>query len=198
MFLLSNQLLKRWLCWNELFNSFLPKAFFLYSLKTSENLAVFWCFQGVEKRCTGNKWVISAGINKKLAIDELPLKFPFEGHDIFFQRLSNENHLFVDIDKVFENYRHYKNNQRGNGAIFKCGGLSLATIWCMNSFFLFGSSSHNIDGFNDPNDADVLLEFRTMISLNNFIKSFFINCSSNINEKVCVTQCIKERKKQQF
>ena len=65
-------------------------------------------------------------------------------------------------------------------------------------FFLFGSSSHNIDGFNDPNDADVLLEFRTMISLNNFIKSFFINCSSNINEKVCVTQCIKERKKQQF
>ena len=29
---------------------------FLYSLKTSENLKVFWCFQKVEKGCIGNKW----------------------------------------------------------------------------------------------------------------------------------------------
>ena len=26
-------------------------------LKTSENLTIFWCFQGKEKRCIGNKWV---------------------------------------------------------------------------------------------------------------------------------------------
>ena len=30
---------------------------FLDSLKTSENLTVFWCFQGVEKGYIGNKWV---------------------------------------------------------------------------------------------------------------------------------------------
>ena len=30
---------------------------FLYPLKTSENLEVFWCFQGVEKGCIENKWV---------------------------------------------------------------------------------------------------------------------------------------------
>ena len=37
--------------------------------------------------------------------------------------------------------------------------------------------SRNIDGFNDPNGQAVLLEFRTMMSLNNFIKSFYENCT---------------------
>ena len=25
--------------------------------KTSQNVMVFWCFQGVEKECIGNEWV---------------------------------------------------------------------------------------------------------------------------------------------
>ena len=85
--------------------------------------------------------------------------------------------MFVDIDNLFENYRHYNGDQRGNGAIFTCGGFSFATIWCVNSFFLFDSHSPNIDGFNDPNGRAVLLEFCTMMSLNNFIKSFFERCT---------------------
>ena len=48
----------------------------------------------------------------------------------------------------------------------------------MNSFFLFDSHSRNIDGFNDPNDRAMLLEFRTMITLNNFIKCFFGYCTN--------------------
>ena len=55
--------------------------------------------------------------------------------------------------------------------------LVFATIWCVNSFFLFDSHIRNIDGFNDPNGRAVLLEFRTMMSLNNFIKSVFENCT---------------------
>ena len=39
--------------------SFVPNAPFLYSLKTSENLRVFWRFQGVEEGCIGNEWVKS-------------------------------------------------------------------------------------------------------------------------------------------
>ena len=45
------------------FNSFVPNAPFLYPLVTSKNLVksknrkAFWCFQGVEKGCIGNKWV---------------------------------------------------------------------------------------------------------------------------------------------
>ena len=38
-------------------NSFVPDGPFLYPLKTSDNLTVFLCFQGVEKGWIGNKWV---------------------------------------------------------------------------------------------------------------------------------------------
>ena len=44
----------------------------------------------------------------------------------------------------------------------------------MNSFFPFDS---HIDGFNNLNGRAVLLEFRTMMFLNNFIKCFFENCT---------------------
>ena len=39
----------------SLFNFDVPNAPFLYPLKTSENLAVFECFQEVEQGCTGNE-----------------------------------------------------------------------------------------------------------------------------------------------
>ena len=42
---------------NKYINPFVSHAHFLYTLKTSENLKVFWRFQGVEKGCIGNKWV---------------------------------------------------------------------------------------------------------------------------------------------
>ena len=41
----------------SLFNPFVPNAPFLCLWKTSENLMIFICFQGVGKGCTGNKWV---------------------------------------------------------------------------------------------------------------------------------------------
>ena len=39
------------------FNPFVPNASFLYPLKTSENHKIFWCFQGVNKKCIGNEQV---------------------------------------------------------------------------------------------------------------------------------------------
>ena len=44
-------------CFADFLNLFVPNAPFLYSLKTLENLGIFWCFQVVEKWCIGNKWV---------------------------------------------------------------------------------------------------------------------------------------------
>ena len=44
------------LCLDILNHSF-PMQPFSTPLKTSENLRVFWCFQGVEKGCIGNDWV---------------------------------------------------------------------------------------------------------------------------------------------
>ena len=40
-------------------NPFVPNIPFLYPLKISENHKVFWCFQGIQKGCIGNKWVKS-------------------------------------------------------------------------------------------------------------------------------------------
>ena len=39
------------------FNNFVPDAPFLYPMKTSENLAVFLCFQGVKKGGIDSKWI---------------------------------------------------------------------------------------------------------------------------------------------
>ena len=38
-------------------NSFVPNSPFIYPLKTSQNLTIFWCFQEVEKGWIGNEWV---------------------------------------------------------------------------------------------------------------------------------------------
>ena len=43
----------------NIFKLFVLNAAFLYPLKTSEDLKVFWCFQGVEKGCIGKEWVLS-------------------------------------------------------------------------------------------------------------------------------------------
>ena len=47
----------------KILNPFVPNASFPYPLKIPEKCKVFWCFQGVEKECIGNKWVISAIYN---------------------------------------------------------------------------------------------------------------------------------------
>ena len=41
-------------CSMSTINLFVPNAPFLYPLKTSQKLQVFWCFQGIEKGCIGN------------------------------------------------------------------------------------------------------------------------------------------------
>ena len=51
--------------------------------------------------------------------------------------------------------------------------MSVSLIWGRNGVFLFDSHSRNIEGFPYPNGSAVLLEFRLIRSLNNFIKKFY-------------------------
>ena len=55
------------------FNPFVPIARFFYPLKTSENLTMFWCFQGVEKGCISNEWTkfVKAYWNGKFSLREV-------------------------------------------------------------------------------------------------------------------------------
>ena len=59
LYLLSTNVFKNWFRPILLIiNPFVPtNASFFYPLKISENRMIFWCFQGVEKGCIGNKWV---------------------------------------------------------------------------------------------------------------------------------------------
>ena len=47
-------------------------------------------------------------------------------------------------------------------------------MWNKASVFLFDSHSRNDQGFHDPDGKATLLEFRSMTSLNKFLKTFFI------------------------
>ena len=88
--------------------------------------------------------------------------------------LDHENHSMQDKNDVFENYRHLTQRNTGGGAIFTCAGFRVAIMWSKTSLFLFDSHSRNNQGFHDRNGKATLLEFRWMTSLNNFLKTFFI------------------------
>ena len=70
---------------------FVSNTPFLCSLKTSKNLTVFWCFQGLEKRCIGNKWV------KILCWSE----FVLELLTVFFVRRSC---AFTSIETIYRTF----------------------------------------------------------------------------------------------
>ena len=59
-------------------------------------------------------------------MDGFSLTFWFESHDVPHNRLSHESRFFVDIDNLFEKYRHYNGDQGGNGKLFTCGEFSFA------------------------------------------------------------------------
>ena len=74
-------------------NPFAPKTPYLCPLKTSEILTVCWCFQGVEERCIGNKWVNGCNVGSSswqkhlgLVLDE---KLNFDEH--IQSKISNCN-----------------------------------------------------------------------------------------------------------
>ena len=72
---------------------FVPNKPFLYLLKTSENLMVFWCFQDEEKGCIGNKW-INVSLWKSVwwcLPQPVTLHEDFEGHSIIIW--SEDRHL---------------------------------------------------------------------------------------------------------
>ena len=69
-------------------NPFFPNAPFLYSLKKSENLTIFWCFQGVEEGIIGNKWV-----------NRISLRYYSIRTLMYFLR-----ELFLNLDYIIQGY----------------------------------------------------------------------------------------------
>ena len=88
--------------------------------------------------------------------------------------LDHDTHLMQDKNYLFENYRHLTQRNTGDGAVFICAGFGVAFMWNKTSVFLFDSHCRNDEGFHDHNGKATLLEFKSMTTLNNFLKTFFI------------------------
>ena len=69
------------------FNPFSPIPPFLYPLK---NLSVFWCFQGVEKGCIGNRWVKSSA-----ELSNVKVYFPMSFLSLFICIIETISPLFL-------------------------------------------------------------------------------------------------------
>ena len=102
--------LKSYLCFSLqfLFNPFVPNTSFLYPLKTSENLTVFWCFQGVEEGCNG----------KKMGLNSSDLKW-------------NRSELTLSW-RIFRSYRNCFAEQINGMVSIWQGHLSWETYFCKN------------------------------------------------------------------
>ena len=87
---------------------------------------------------------------------------PLESTSVSARRLARESLLFAEKNNLLENYRHFSESNRGNGAIFTCGGYSVATIWTKNNVFLFDSHSCNTYGLHGPNGRAALSSFSTV------------------------------------
>ena len=62
----------------------------------------------------------------------------------------------------------------GDGEIMTSASFSVAVMWSKTSVFLFDFQIRKDQGFPDNNGKAKLPKFRSMTSLNNFLKTFFI------------------------
>ena len=132
----------------------------------------------------------SVGIGEPLAVDELPINFKIGNFDLNEVMLDHESHLMQDKNDLFENYRHLTQRNTGDDAIFTCAGFTVAIMWNKISVFLFDSYNRNDQGFHCPNGKATFLEFRSMISFNNFLKALFIENVGVLAETQYDLQCI--------
>ena len=81
----------------------------------------------------------------------------FEDKKLYeYLAVAHESLLLAENNNLFQNYRHYSESDRGNGAIFTYFPYCVATKWAENNLFLFDSHSRNTYGLHDPNGQAVL------------------------------------------
>ena len=61
-------------------------------------------------------------------MDDLPLNFINEGHNVSVKIFGYKSNLFAERDGLFESFRSYSDAVKGNGANFMCCWFSKAII----------------------------------------------------------------------
>ena len=166
------------------------KAYLAIIFLTIKNINAWNSFDLVYVHEQGDSVFKDVDMNQALAVEELPLNISIEDVHVSTKMLVCEINLLVKRNDFFANFRNYIESERGNGAIFTCTGFSIAIIWWNKSLFVFDSHRRNGDGYHDPNEKPIILEFRLVSSLNSDTKSFFENSTSISSETQFDLLCI--------
>ena len=106
---------------------FVTNAPFSLPLKTSENLMVFWCFQGVKKGCIGNKWA-NTRLSEALVTFLLKIKYVYDSQQkkTFHWNDRHDDHLSKISQKYTKNFPNYEIKDVKLWITHLCGNLHKA------------------------------------------------------------------------
>ena len=117
------------------------------------------------------------GIPRALSMNELPQNIMIENHNIEIEMLS-EHFGLLGQNELFKDHKFC---DTGNGLIFTTGGFSFSLIWSKNSVFLFDSHSRDKNGAFVSNGSSVALSFKSLIGVQNYIKTEYLKQFPNFH-----------------
>ena len=112
-------------------------------------------------------------------MSELPNYVLIEDNNVEIEMLSSYSGL---LGKNYLFTEHLSYSDIGNGLIFTTGGYSFSLIWSKNSIFLFDLHSRDINGCFTDQGSSVALSFKTLIDVDQYIKTEYLKHLSNFHE----------------
>ena len=117
----------------------------------------------------------SINTNMALNVDELPVNVNIEGHSLGVILLENESGVMNTTEQFnFLKMSFQSKMNTGTGAIFFINGYIFALIWNKSGIFLCDSHSRNNEGFITADGTSVLLKFKTLDDVENYIKEVYM------------------------
>ena len=132
----------------------------------------------------------SLNTNLTLNVDELPRNVTVEEGSLKVILLENETGVMNTTDQLnFLKISFQTKTNTGTGAIFFINGYTFALIWHKLGIFIFDSHIRNEEGFITSDGSSVLLKFKTLDNVQNYIEEVYM-LSQNIQVLTCQIQYI--------
>ena len=123
----------------------------------------------------GDSLFKSINTNMALNVDELPVNVNIEGRSLDVILLENEAGVMNTTEQFnFLKMSFQTKTNTGTGAIFFINGYTFALIWNKSGIFLCDSHSRNKEGLITADGASVLLKFKTLDDVQNYIKEVYM------------------------
>ena len=122
----------------------------------------------------GNSLFKSINTNMALNVDDLPANVNIEDCSLDVILLENEAGVMSSTEQFnFVKMSFQSKTNTGTGAIFFINGYTFALIWNKSGIFLCDSHSRNKEGLITADGASVLLKFKTLDDVQNYIKEVY-------------------------